>query len=88
MNKMELLNEIRGTRFEMDLSKGLMVNNGRTSLGIWNLIISIRDCKLYSVGLKPNRHWKISDVKQYFGVRGNAKDIAKKLEEYKGILLP
>jgi hypothetical protein len=30
--------------------------------------------------------WKISDVKWYFGVKGNAQQISETLEQYKAIL--
>jgi len=56
-------------------------------VGYWNLITSIRDVKLYSKGIKPHRMWKITDVKWYFGVKGNAQQIAEVLEKYKEILL-
>jgi hypothetical protein len=52
-----------------------------------NLIKSIRDCKLYSKGIKPHRMWKISDVKWYFGVKGDAGKIAEVLEQYKTLLV-
>ena len=69
-----------------DESKTLKVNNGTMPLGYWNLIISIRDCKLYSKGMKPNRHWKISDVKKYFGLKGDAGKLVMQLEYIKNAL--
>jgi hypothetical protein len=57
-------------------------NNDRNyNLGLWNLTLSIRDLKLYSKGIKPNRHWKISNVKKYFGMNGNAELLLLKLEK-------
>ena len=49
-------------------------------------IISIRDCKLYSKGIKPNRHWRISDVKTYFGLKGDASKLVVQLEDIKSAL--
>jgi hypothetical protein len=68
------------TPFENDLTISLNVNGGAMPKAIWNLIVSIRDCKLYSKGIKPHRHWRISDVKRYFGVSGNAEALADKLQ--------
>jgi len=63
--------------------KAMNVNGKSTSRGYWNLIISIRDCSLYSKGIKPNRFWKISNVKNYFGIKGNAEQLRVQLEEIK-----
>jgi len=64
------------SQFYLDLIKE---TNG-TNRGYYNLILSIRDLKLYEVGMKPNRHWKISDVKTYFGIKGDAKSMREYLE--------
>ena len=79
---------IAGTKFEQDLGGKLMINRAQSSPGMWNLICSIRDCKLYSKGIKPHRRWKISDVKWYFGIKGGAEKMAETLEAYKNILMP
>ena len=86
MNKEQFLKEIKGTKFETDLTSTMSVNGAPMSHAYWNLIVSIRDCKLYSKGIKPHRNWKISDVKWYFGVKGGAEVIAKKLEQYRAVL--
>jgi hypothetical protein len=83
MNKETFLKQIKGTQFEADLSNDLTVNGAETSRAYWNLILSIRDCKLYSKGIKINRFWKITDVKRYFGVKGGADVIAETLEQYR-----
>ena len=36
--------------------------------------------KLWTKGIKPNRHWRITDVKNYFGMNGNAETLLTKLE--------
>jgi hypothetical protein len=86
MNKEQFLKEIKGTQFEADFGNELNVNGAPMSRAYWNLILSIRDCKLYSKGIKINRFWKITHVKTYFGVKGNAVAIAEKLEQYKAVL--
>jgi hypothetical protein len=77
------------TQFYHDLideSKMLNVNNGMMPLGYWNLILSIREVGLYSIGMKPHRNWKITNVKQYFGVKGNPKQIKTQLESIRDLL--
>jgi hypothetical protein len=86
MKKEQFLKEIKGTQFEVDFGNELNVNGAPMSTAYWNLILSIRDCKLYSKGIKPHRNWKITNVKWYFGVKGNAVAIAEKLEQYRAVL--
>jgi hypothetical protein len=87
MKKEQFLKEIKGTQFEVDFGNELNVNGAPMSTAYWNLILSIRDCKLYSKGIKPHRNWKITNVKTYFGVKGNAVAIAEKLEQYRELLV-
>ena len=82
----QMIKAINGTQFQADLGKSIKVNTGQMPVGYWNLITSIRDVKLYSHGIKPHRMWKITDVKWYFGVKGNAQQIAEVLEKYKHLL--
>lgn len=80
---------MKNTQFFKDMtdeSKTLNVNNGTMPLGYWNLIISIRDCKLYSKGIKPHRNWKITNVKKYFGLTGDASKLVVQLEDIKNAL--
>ena len=83
----QMIKAINGTQFQNDLVKNVNVNGKAMPFGYWNLIISIRDCKLYSKGIKPHRNWKISDVKWYFGVKGDAVKISETLEQYKQLLI-
>jgi len=80
---------MKNTQFFKDMtdeSKTLNVNNGTMPLGYRNLIISIRDCKLYSKGIKPHRNWKITNVKKYFGLTGDASKLVLQLEDIKNAL--
>ena len=75
------------TQFEKDLEQDLSVNGSASSKGIYNLIVSKRDLGLWSkIGMKPHRHWKVTDVKRYFGLKGNKhkiyEDICKMVDEY------
>ena len=49
-------------------------------MAMWNLITSKGAVKLWTKGIKPNRHWKISDVKRYFGMNGNKDVLLEKLQ--------
>ena len=49
-------------------------------LAYYNLITSKGAVKLWTKGIKPNRHWRITDVKNYFGMNGNAETLLTKLE--------
>ena len=49
-------------------------------MAMYNLITSKSAVGLWTKGIKPNRHWKISDVKNYFGMNGNAETLQKKLD--------
>jgi hypothetical protein len=35
---------------------------------------------MWTRGIKPNRHWKVSDVKDYFNIRGNKESLATQIE--------
>ena len=75
MNTKQIING--QSQFYADLIKE---TNG-TNRGWYNLIVSIRDLKLYEFGMKPHSRWKISDVKNYFGIQGNATSMRYQLEE-------
>ena len=40
-------------------------------MAMWNLITSRSAVRLWTKGIKPSRHWRITDVKNYFGMNGN-----------------
>jgi len=75
------------TQFEQDLKQDMSINGSASSKGMYNLIVSKRDLGLWSkIGMKPHRHWKVTDVKRYFGLKGNKhkiyEDICKMVDEY------
>ena len=49
-------------------------------MAMYNLITSKGAVKLWTKGIKPNRHWRITDVKNYFGMNGNAETLLTKLK--------
>ena len=53
---------------------------------MYNLITSKAAVQLWTKGIKPNRHWKVTDVKKYFGMNGNAEVLHSKLVKLHDIL--
>jgi len=64
--------------FLYDLEKEPTSYNG-VNLGIYNLILTRGSLKLWTKGIK-NRGVVLKDIRQYFGISGNAKTLLKKLE--------
>ena len=58
------------TRFIEDLNRSLRINTKDSNLGMYNLIVSKRDVGLFCIGMKPYKHWKLKNVKEYFGLKG------------------
>ncbi len=71
------------TQFELDWEKPMSINGMESNKGYYNLVVTIRDLKLFSRGLKPHRFWRLKDVKNYFGIKGNTKTILKRLEDFR-----
>ena len=71
------------TKFELDWSKKMTINGMQSNMGYYNLIISIRDLKIWRAGMRPNRHWRITDVKKYFGIAGNVDTLINRLTDFK-----
>lgn len=70
--------------------KTIDVNGKKVNFALYNAIISKRDLGLWKVGMKPHRHWKVTDVKKFFGFTGNDKeklcnDISNLVEDYSNI---
>lgn len=71
------------TQFEIDWYKEMNINGMQSNKGYYNLIISIRDLGLFSKGMKPHRYWRLKDVKNYFGLKGNTQTILKRLQDFR-----
>ena len=52
-------------------------NNNKMAL--YNLAVCKGQLGLYCKGIKPHRNWKISQVKQYFGMNGSKEVFRDKL---------
>jgi hypothetical protein len=75
------------SQFYKDLSTPLLINGKKSSKGWYNLIVSIRDLRLYNCGIKPYRNWRYKDVKNYFGITGNSNKALDILEHFKDVLM-
>ena len=75
--------KLKGINEDCQFLKDLQNNN---RMAMWNLITSKGAVKLYTKGIKPNRHWKITDVKKYFGRNGNADVLHSKLVKLYDVL--
>ena len=71
------------TQFEIDWDKPMNINGMQSNRGYYNLIISIRDLGLFSKGMKPHRYWRLKDVKNYFGLKGNTQAILTRLKDFR-----
>jgi len=71
-----------GCQFLIDIDKNTHEGNNRAT---YHLITCIAGLKLWQVGLKPNRHFTLKAIKNYFGITGNAKQLLYKLEKIKEI---
>jgi hypothetical protein len=85
MQSKELI-QISESQFGRDLSNPMYINGAASSRGYYNLVVSMRDVRLYNAGIKPHRNWKVTDVKRYFGINGNTATLLSKLEEIKDII--
>ena len=64
-------------------------NGGDMPLCLYNLVITRRDVQMYAKhSMKPHRGWKISQVKEYYGIKGNKQKIADQIEIMVNEFLP
>jgi len=68
------------TQFVKDMSMIIDVDGVKVTVGFYNLILSIRDVKMFCRGMKPYKEWRLKDVKEYFGIKGNKFTVAKQLQ--------
>ena len=59
-------------QFMSDLS-----NNSK--MARYNLIIVKGQLQLFSKGIKPSRHFRLKDIKRYFGITGNTDTLITKI---------
>lgn len=78
--------QVEGTQFQIDLDNEFSYNGKPMCRAYYNLVVSIRDVRLFQRGLKPHRFWKLKDVKAYFGVKGGKEKVLEQLEAYRDTL--
>ena len=71
------------TQFEIDWEKPISINGMQSNKGYYNLCVTIRDLQLWQKGIKPNRAFRLKDVKSYFGLTGSAKTICERMISFK-----
>ena len=59
---------------------------GGLSKGLYNLAVCKGQVKLFSKGIKPTRHWRLKDVKNYFGLVGGTNKILSQLEHLHNVI--
>ena len=57
-----------------------------TNLALYNLAVCVGQVKLFSKGIKPSRHWRLKDVKNYFGLSGGTDKVLAQLEQLQTII--
>ena len=60
--------------------------DGNQNIALFNLATSLGAVKLWTKGIKPNKHWRFNQVKKYFGMNGNAEKFLGKLETLNNII--
>ncbi len=70
-------------------TKTININGTDYALILWNLAVTRRDTGMYAkYDMKPNRFWKITDVKKYFGLKGNKHKIDEQINTLCDEFLP
>ena len=55
--------------------------NGKPmAIAYYNACIERRNLKLWESGMKPTRNWYVSDVKNYYGIKGNKTKLVSQIE--------
>lgn len=77
----------QNTQFFTDLTGHdaiMSVNGGSMTRATWNIICSHRDLKIWTKWkMKPNRHWKVTQCKKYFDLKGSGQKLLTQFEELK-----
>lgn len=66
---------------DSQFARDIQDNSCNVNRGMYNLICSKRDLRLYTKGIKPHRNWKITNVKKYFDIKGSAEVMLEQLTE-------
>ena len=81
------LQKIKGTKFESDMEIVIDIKGEKSNLGYFNLAKSVRELTSFvQTGKKPAIGWKISDIKKYYGLKGNKVAILEGLQIYEEVI--
>tara|TARA_R110002050_G_scaffold289298_1_gene441850 strand:- start:297 stop:551 length:255 start_codon:yes stop_codon:yes gene_type:complete len=58
----------------------------RHKMALYNLALAKGQLMLFNKGIKPSRHWRLKDVKWYFGMDGNKKVMLDKITKLQDVL--
>ena len=72
-------------QFIKDLEKQTNQIEG-AKFALYNLAVCVGQVKMFSKGIKPSRHWRLKDVKNYFGLSGGTDKILAQLEQLQTII--
>ena len=53
--------------------------NNNATIARYNVIVVKGQLQLFSKGIKPNRHFRLKDIKRYFGITGNTEALINKI---------
>ena len=53
--------------------------NNNATMARYNVIVVKGQLQLFSKGIKPNRHFRLKDIKRYFGITGNTETLITKI---------
>lgn len=75
--------EIEIEKFNNKTHKTISVNGNDTPMFYYNLIMHKFELGLNSKGIKPNRHWRLKPIKEYYGLKGRSgKDAYREFIEF------
>ena len=73
---------VRECQFTTDLISGWNDKRNPVNVGEYNLIVTMRDLKLWTkFKMKPHGFWKVSQVKEYFALKGNGEVLMERFTE-------
>tara|TARA_Y100000401_G_scaffold95945_1_gene82848 strand:+ start:738 stop:1034 length:297 start_codon:yes stop_codon:yes gene_type:complete len=85
MQNKTIVNMNEDCQFIKDLEKQTNQIEG-AKFALYNLAVCVGQVKMFSKGIKPSRHWRLKDVKNYFGLSGGTDKILAQLEQLQTII--
>tara|TARA_R100000315_G_scaffold40822_1_gene17636 strand:- start:37 stop:333 length:297 start_codon:yes stop_codon:yes gene_type:complete len=85
MQNKTIVNMNEDCQFIRDLEKQSNQIDG-AKFALYNLAVCVGQVKMFSKGIKPSRHWRLKDVKNYFGLSGGTNKVLAQLEQLQTII--